>query len=290
LELLDDNVFGIGTEFLIHSQYGNDRQCYFTDLRAHRIFSTYLTAQIRLYHSRWDRAIYGSANTSLGVRQEKRYGGLISIGQQIARLGTVTGSLVIEEVRLTDSRDGQEERLGLRSLHLQSLVETFNRMPFPETGKKHFFELQVTGKALGGDIEFTKFFSSLEAYFPLGHVLNFHPKVSIGVSRTGLPPSEKFYAGGNRSFYGFRDDQLSGDKILLANQELRAKLPLWLYIFARYDVGDVYVSADQIKLKNLRHAWGLALAVATPLGPIEFGYGVVDRDTDRFYFNAGLEF
>ncbi len=290
LELLDDNVLGIGMEYLIHTQYGTERQRYFTELRVHRIFSTYLTARIRLYHNRWDRTIFDGGDASLGTRKEGRYGALIRLGQQIARLGTVSGGITLEEVRLTDSRTGEQESFDLRSLHLQSLVETFNRMPFPQTGKKHLFELQVTGKALGGDVEFTKFFSSLEAYFPLGLHLNYHPKLSIGISRTGLPPSEKFYAGGSHSFSGFRTDQLAGDKILLINQELRLKLPLWLYLFARYDVGDVYSSSDQIKLSSLRQGCGLAVALATPIGPFEFGYGIANNDLEQFYFNAGFKF
>ena len=290
LELLDDNIFGIGMEYLIHGQYGHDRQNHFTELRAHRIFSTYLTAQIRLYHNRIDRAIFDGGKTALGIREEKRYGGLIRVGQQIARLGTVSGGLTFEEVRSTDTRHGTEEKFGLRSINLQSLVETFNRMPFPQTGKKHLFELQITGKALGGDVEFTKFFSSLEAYFPFGRHLNYHPKLSIGISRTGLPPSEKFYAGGCHSFCGFRTNQQAGDKIILVNQELRLRLPLWFYLFALYDFGEVYTSSDQIKLRNLRHGWGLTLAVETLIGPFELGYGAVDSDTDRFYFNAGFEF
>jgi len=173
---------------------------------------------------------------------------------------------------------------------LQSQLETFNRVPFPESGSKHNLEITIAGKALGGEVEFTRLFSSLEGYFQLGWSLNFHPKVSIGISRTGLPPSEQFYIGGLHSFSGFRTDQLAGDKFLLINQELRLKLPLHVYLFARYDVGEVYNSSDQIKLRNLRHGYCFSIALDTPIGPFEFGYGIVDSDTDRLYFNAGLAF
>jgi len=290
MELLDDNIFGIGMEYLIHARTGHDRWRYQTDLRAHRIFSTYLTALIRLYHYRWDRAIFNGQGEELGSRRELRSGLLISIGQQIARLGTVSGGVSFEEIRQTDRRTDVEERFNLRSILLQSQLETFNRVPFPESGSKHNLEITIAGKALGGEVEFTRLFSSLEGYIPLGRNLNFHPKVSIGISRTGLPPSEQFYIGGLHSFSGFRTDQLAGDKFLLINQELRLKLPLHVYLFARYDVGEVYNSSDQIKLRNLRHGYCFSIALDTPIGPFEFGYGIVDSDTDRLYFNAGLAF
>lgn len=290
MELLDDNIFGIGMEYLIHARTGHDRWRYQTDLRAHRIFSTYLTALVRLYHYRWERAIFDGQKEKLGSRQELRSGLLISIGQQIARLGTVSGGVSFEEITQTDRRTDDEERFNLRSIILQSQLETFNRVPFPESGSKHNLEITFAGKTIGGEVEFTRLFSSLEGYFPLGWNLNYHPKASIGISRTGLPPSEQFYIGGLHSFSGFRTDQLAGDKFLLINQELRLKLPLHAFLFARYDVGEVYNSADQIKLRNLRHGYGFSIALDTPIGPFEFGYGIVDSDTDRLYFNAGFTF
>ncbi|HUV30785.1 MAG TPA: BamA/TamA family outer membrane protein [Acidobacteriota bacterium] len=290
VELLDDNVLGIGMEFLNHAQYGNERQRYFTELQAHRIFSTYLTTHLRLHYDQRDRVVFDGGNDEIGTRNEERFGAAAGLGQQIARLGTVTGTLSFEEIRLTDQRTGNRNRFGLRTLSLQSVLETFNRIPFPETGNKHLLEVRMAGKALGGDIEFTRLFSSLEVYLPLGSRLNYHPRLSVGISRTGLPASEKFYVGGADSFSGFRSDQLSGDKMLLLNQEVRLRLPLRLYLFARYDIGEVYGSADQMKLRNLRHGYGFAVALSTPIGPFEFGYGVVNRDTDRFHFNAGLAF
>ena len=58
----------------------------------------------------------------------------------------------------------------------------------------------------------------------------------------------------------------------------------------RHDMGEVYVSSDEIKVGNLRHGVGLSLAFDSPIGPFEFGYGIVDSDIDRFYVNIGLDF
>jgi outer membrane protein assembly factor BamA len=277
-------------EHLLHARYAKDRQQYYAQLRANRIFSTYLTARTRLFYGSLDRTIFGPDNTLIGVRNEKKYGGLFRIGQQIARLGTVTGGIKIEEIEYDYGRTDGKERFGLRSLTLESVVETFNRPTFPETGNKHLFQLQFAGKLIGGDAEFTRYFSSFETYLPLLSSLVYHPRLSVGISRTGLPPSEQFYVGGIHSFSGFRTYQLAGDKAFLFNQEMRLKLPLRLYLYARYDIGEVYNSADQIKLRNLRHGVGFSIALDSPIGPFEFGYGVADKENDRYYFQAGFDF
>lgn len=290
IELLDDNVAGIGMEYLLHAKYGRERQLYYGELKANRIFRTYLTSQLRVYHDRIDRAIFDLEEQEVGERGEYRTGGWFKLGQHISRLGTVTGGLVVEEIEVKDLRTKTNEKYGLRALTLESLVENFDRWPFPSSGKKHHLELQIAGEFLGGDVEFTRFFSSIESYFQFGERLNYHPRLSIGLSRSGLPPSEQFYAGGLHSLAGFRTHQLSGDKLLLLNNVVRFKLPLWLYLSVRYDVGEVYTSADQIKLRNLRHGFGMSLALDSPIGPIEFGYGTADEDNDRWYFGAGLTF
>ena len=169
-------------------------------------------------------------------------------------------------------------------------VELFDRIPFPNSGNRHLVQLQLAGKYIGGDEEFTRFYASFETYFPLGRYLNYHPHLAIGISRSGLPPSEQFFLGGLHSFAGFRTHQLAGDKMFIFSNEVRVKLPLMFYLSGRHDMGEVYVSSDQIKLRNLRHGVGISLALDSPIGPCELGYGIVNTDLDRFYVNVGFRF
>lgn len=290
IEILNDNAHGIGLEYLAHARYGVDRQKYFGAIRADRIFSSYVTARLRLYHERLNRTTYNNNDQADGIRKERQTGGVFTAGQHISRLGTVSAALRFEHVSLEDSRFPGRSSFDLRTISLQSQVETFDRVPFPIRGQRQVFQLDLTGKLFGGDVEYTRVFSSLEAYFPFGQRLNYHPKISVGFSRSGLPPSQQFYLGGLHSFSGYRTDQLAGDKLLLLNQEIRMNFPLRLYVIARYDIGEVYASSDQIKLRNLRHGFGISVAVDSPLGPFEFGYGIANSDSDRFYFSGGYSF
>jgi len=198
------------------------------------------------------------------------------------------GLYPIDALKMDDKEIDDE--LGLRIFKLESTVENFDRIPFPHRGKKHLFELQFAGRFFGGDVDYTRFFTSIEAYFPLGNKLNYHPLLSVGISRSGLPLSERFYLGGLRSFNGYRSEQLSGDKMFLFSQQLRLKLPLWLYLSSYFDLGDVYGSTDEIKISHLRRAFGVCLSLDSPIGPFEFGYGITENELDRIYMRVGFEF
>lgn len=290
VELLDGNLLGVGLEYQLQLLYGSDRQKYFTAFSLDRIFFSYFTAQISFGYERLDRDLYALDGSIADIRVEKRWGINIMLGQQMARLGTVTAGMNFEQVDLEDRLDQTETRFGLRTLHFKSTVETFDQAPFPTQGSKYQIELRFAGKLIGGEEEFTRFYSSFETYRPLNRYLTYHPRIQIGLSRRGLPASEKYYTGGMTSFSGYRTNELSGDKIFLARQELRLKLPYWLYFFGRFDIGNVYRSSEDIKLKTFKQGFGLAIALETLLGPFEFGYGGGDSPSDNVYFYGGLRF
>jgi outer membrane protein assembly factor BamA len=202
----------------------------------------------------------------------------------------VQAGLRVERVEIVDHLNHTSQRLNLRTLHFLSEVESFDRYPFTTSGKKHRFDVLFAGKLFGGEVEYGKFSTSIEAYYPLGQYLNYHPRVAVGLSRRGLPPSEKFYLGGFDSFAGYRESELSGEKMFVLNQELRLKLPFRFYLTGQLDYGDIYASADDIKPEKFRTGFGATLSFDSPLGPFEFGYGGGTSKKDRVYFSAGFRF
>jgi NTE family protein len=292
IELLDDNLFGTGQESLMHARYSQRRQKYEISLKADRFFSTYLTYRAAGYYHVLERKMYDSSGNSYSSVREFRRGLEFILGQQISRFGTVTGELRIEEIKNSYRPSYFSEIIKLRKLNLRSLVETLDRFPFPTEGKKHHFYVEFAGDIFGGEAQYTKVYSSIESYFPIGPRLNFHPKISIGWSdaEKGLPASEKYYLGGAYSFAGFRTDELADDKMILGNMELRYKLPYRFYITGRYDTGETYSRLEQIKIKGLRHGYGFSIAYDSFLGPVDFGYGRSGKHPERYYINIGLGF
>ncbi len=291
-EILNDNLFGTGQELLLHARYAQRRQHYEISLKADRFFSTLLTYRTRGFYKILERKIYDIDGESDSSIRETRLGAEFILGQQIARFGTVTAEILWEDIENKYFPGGTIDKIHLRSLTFRSLVETINRYPFPTDGKEHLFYIRFATDILGGETKFTKLYSSVESYFPLTDRINFHPRLSFGHidTRFGIPYSERFHIGGHYSMYGYRTDELVGAKMILGNMEMRFKLPLRFYIFGRYDFGEVYSTVDQIKLKNIRHAFGFSLAFHSPIGPVDFGWGKSGKHPDCFYIDVGLLF
>ena len=74
-----------------------------------------------------------------------------------------------------------------------------------------------------------------------------------------------------------REDNTRGRQLVVASLEYRYHSPISIffdtYIKARYDLGSIWATAEQIRLKDLRHGVGLTLAFDTPIGPAEFSAG-----------------
>jgi NTE family protein len=289
LQFADVNVFGAGNEIYTHFQYGERKQIYKLNFKADRIFKTYLTYKLDIFHQRERSNLYDE-HQKIGYFKEKRTGTTFSFGQHISRLGTASVETRWEKIQIDNKISKIKSTTNIRSLILRSLVDTFDKYPFPDEGKYHHLYFEFAGDILGGDVVYRKGFSSLESYFPLHRRVNFHPKIAIGISDGGVPVSEKFTLGGPDNLYGLFSEELRGDKMFLGSLGLRFRFFHKLYWTLRYDMGNVWSKLESIKLKELKHAFGTSLALDTPLGPLEFAYGITTDEWDKFYFKFGYDF
>jgi len=102
------------------------------------------------------------------------------------------------------------------------------------------------------------------------------------------------------------EDEMRGRQILAASLEYRYAFPYKIffdtYLGARYDLGNVWNFADDIRFKDLRQGLGAFLALDTPIGEgmIAVGKsfftksGLQDNSfyfgPYTFYFSIGYEF
>jgi NTE family protein len=287
LQYVDANVFGVGNRVSTHMQYGRRKQIYRLNFKADRIFKTYLTYKLNIFYQRDQRKLFWDHQETDDFSQQ-RYGGNFSLGQHISRLGIISVETKAERVKI---RDGVfRDTYDVRSLIIRSLVDTFDKLPFPHEGKYHHLYAELAGDILGGDLVYRKVFTSLESYFPLHRRVNFHPKIAVGISDGTVPTSEKFTLGGCDDFFGLHSEELKGDKMFVGSLGLRFKFFHRLYWTLRYDIGEVWSRLESFKTKNLKHGFGTSLALDTPLGPLEFAYGVATNKWDKFYFRFGFVF
>jgi NTE family protein len=287
LQFVDANVFGVGNRVTTHVQYGEHRQVYRLSFKADRIFKTYLTYNLNVFYRDRRRKLFED-HEKTGEFAQRGFGANFSLGQQIRRLGIISAETRAEKVRI--DHGVFEEDYQIRSLIVRSVVDTFDKYPFPNEGKYHHLYVELAGDILGGNKVYRKAFTSLESYFPLHRRINFHPKISVGISDGTVPVSEKFTLGGQDEFYGLFYEELKGDKMFVGSLGLRFRFFRRLYWTLRYDTGEVWTKLESIKLKGLKHAFGSTLALQTPLGPLRLGYGVATDEWDKFCFSFGYDF
>lgn len=283
------NMFGTGNELSAVARFSESRKLYQLQLRADRIFRSFMTYNIRFYYSN-DKIGQFQDGMRISDRTDKRWGIKFGVGQQLWKRGLFDITARFEGIRyqLPDQKSNTERRVA--SLQSGVAVDTRDRFTFPTTGRVLQGTIEIASDVLSADEVFRKFEGSAEGYVKLTHWLNVHPSLALGLSENELPIYEKYYLGGSRNFNGYSVDQLVGDKYFLSNFEVRVGPIYSLYLSFRYDAGQVFGRFEEVRPKGLRHSWGATLALNTPLGPFAIGYGRAEAKYDRLYLNLGFDF
>lgn len=283
------NLFGTGHELSGYTRFSERRKLYQLQMRADRMFRTFVTYKIQAYYSNDKIGLFDGGET-FGHRTVKRWGAKLGVGQQLFKLGLVEVTARYEQIRFTNPPTGPLSERRVASLIGSLQYDTKDRYTFPTRGGTLKLTAEASSDILGGDEVIRKFEGTIESFQQVGRKLNLHPRAGIGLSQTDLPIYDRFYLGGSRSFFGYRTDQLVGDKYLLGSLELRIGPVYSFYLGGRYDVGDVFGTLEDVRFENLRHAFGVTLALDTPVGPMSFSYGRAERRTDNLYLNLGFDF
>lgn len=295
IELLDDNIGGMGLAATVHARYSQDRQNYFGELRSHRILSTYLTGQLRLYHQRLDRSLFVPTPPEpvpdlRGELEECRTGLMFRFGQQLSRLGSVTARLTVEQITVDDTLDRQIEKFRHSTIALESSLENFDRYPFPNHGWRYQAELTYGGEFLGGRREYGRFWLVAETYLPLGRDVVVRLRGLDGSSWSDVPSVERFFIGGSIPLPGYRSDEISDRNMTLLETTLRFRLPARLYASLQTGLAGPWFRTRSPGTEAVSSSFGVGLALDSPIGPVEFVYGFGEHDRHRAWFRAGLEF
>ncbi|MCP4583953.1 MAG: BamA/TamA family outer membrane protein [candidate division Zixibacteria bacterium] len=289
IDLVGSNLFGTGNEVYLSGQFGEKKRSYQINAKADRIFKTYLTYKLSFAHSLFKRNYYID-NEKVRNLKEMSTGLEFEIGQQFPRLGKLSAVLNMSRHIYDSPFETRRADRHLTALSIRSLVDTFDSLPLPESGKYHFTDLEFASDILGGEIIYTKFYSSLEAYYPLVAGLNFHPRVEVGFFNRTPPYFKQFFLGGRSRFYGLHEHELAGAKILGGSMEIRKRITKYLYATGRYDFGEVWNKLQSIRFDQLQHGFGGSLILKTVLGPIGFAYGRTTEGLDAVYFYAGYDY
>jgi outer membrane protein assembly factor BamA len=289
LDIRDDNFLGIGSELGAGYFGGLRNRNYYGEFKATRIFDSYLTFNLRGYYRLYDFYTYNYAPSDndihwsryrTGEYREEHEGVSAAFGTQLERLGRMTVEGRVENQRLWNS-SGQPlvgtEYFGISSIKVTTTVDTKDRYPFPREGVLMNLSYESAFVKVIQAVGFTKFLFSYEFYQTAFGTQTIHPKILVGLADQTLPITEQFSLGGQDSFFGLAENDSRGRQIFVASLEYQWKLPFKVffdtYLKARYDLGSIWPSPDQIRLVDLRHGVGISLGLDTPIGPAEFSVG-----------------
>ncbi len=299
VEFADDNLLGLEIKTSLSGMIGSLERGAEFKLYSVRLFRTLLTYRLSFYYQdRLDKYFidFGHLGDYLTIRR----GMTFIFGQQIARLGSISAEIRWDDVSLFtkdvfDFPYGSDYRI--RSFAVRSVVDKRDRLPFAENGiyNRWFWE---TGSRsiLGGSTSFTRFYISLEGYYPVfTHFLVYHIKSTAGSGDNTVPFSEFFTLGGLNDFPGLYENEKFGRQIASVKNELRYRFrwgtPMDLYLGASYNIGATWASSEnQIKKSDFLTSWSVSLATHTVFGPIQVAFSRLTSTRNFIYFTAGYDF
>lgn len=174
---------------------------------------------------------------------------------------------------------------------------------FPLWGDRQQLSVEYSDTAWGSDAQFARLTGDTEWIRTIGEDNRFLARLSLGAIETDdfdkLPPSLRFFAGGDRSVRGYSYESLSprneqgrlrgGQQMLTSTLEYQRRVSgdWWGATFV--DTGDAF---DNWGPNDLKTGAGAGVRWVSPVGPIRFDVAhPFDHEDDwRLHFSIGPEF
>ncbi len=239
-------------------------------------------------------------NDPIAEYRLQRYGYGLNLGRQISNNG---------EIRFGVGRSWGEAniRVGDQQLpdfsfeegfyQLQYSFDTLDNVDFPREGEDIGVGIRQYDPALGSDQRYRQWEISLDK------AISQDVNTFVLGGRYGRTLDEaevvtsSFQLGGARQLSGFRQDALAGQNISLARviyfrqMTPRSFLPLDfpLYLGASLERGRVWNNDNEFDSGYI-NAGSVFIGYETPLGPLNFSYGLNDEAERALYMNLGRSF
>ena len=239
-------------------------------------------------------------NDPIAEYRVQRYGYGFDIGRQIANNGELRFGIGQAwgdaEVRIGE-RDQPEFSFTEGYYELQYAFDTLDNVDFPHEGEEISLNLRQYDASLGADDRYRQWQIKLDKAFSQGpHSLVVGARYGRTLDDAQVVTSS-FQLGGAQQLSGFRQDALAGQNVSLGRMVYyrrmtpRSFLPLDfpLYFGASLERGRVW-NNDNAFDSGYINAASVFLGYETPLGPLNFSYGLNDENEKALYLNLGHSF
>jgi NTE family protein len=239
-------------------------------------------------------------NDPIAEYRLQRYGYGLNLGRQIANNGEIRFG-VGQAWGEADVRVGDQQLPDFSFeegyYQLKYSFDTVDDVDFPREGEDIGLTLRQYDPSLGSDGRYRQWEFRLDKAVSFGlDTLVFGGRYGRTLDDAEIVTSS-FLLGGARQLSGFRQDALSGQNISLARMIYfrrmtpRSFLPLDfpLYLGASLERGRAW-NNDNAFDSGYINAGSVFVGYETPLGPLNFSYGLNDEAERAMYLNLGRSF
>jgi len=225
-------------------------------------------------------------------------------GEQARSLGYgIVGSAYLQFRQENFSESGQKGSSTFIMPGLRFSQRRIDDLIRPHKGFRYNLETRGSGRTLGAETNFLQFLGSGNLLIPLTARLSLIPRVQLGVTwqkdpLTDIPPSLRFYAGGDNSVRGYAYQSLGpkdangnvigGKNLLVGSLELEyAVTKNWSMAFF-YDAGNAFNNFEDLTWPQ---SAGLGVRYYTPVGPIRVDLArQINVENPGFRLHVGIGF
>jgi len=202
-------------------------------------------------------------------------------GEQARSFGYgIIGSAYLQFRYEQFSESGQDGTSELFMPGLRLYQRRVDDLIRPNKGFRYTLETRGSTRALGAEADFLQFLGNGDLLIPLGAGFSLIPRTQVGVTwekdpLTDLPPSLRFYAGGDRSVRGYtyqslgpKDSEgnvIGGKHLLVGSLELEYAITRNWSVAGFYDVGNAF---NNFKDMSWPQGAGIGVRYYTPAGPV----------------------
>lgn len=293
-----NGINALGAEWLTRLQLGDHQELYSEfyqplDAGSRYFIAPYLTAEAQNIEAVLD-------NDPIAEYRLERYGFGLNLGRQIANNG---------EIRLGVGKDwGKADvSVGERDLpsftfnegyyDLQFSYDTLDNVNYPRQGEELLLSIRQYDERLGSDEDYRQWQIAFNKPLSDGrNTLLLGGRYGRTVDNTEVVTSS-FVLGGAQQLSGFRQDALSGQNVALTRAVFYRRLTenrftpfnIPFYLGLSLERGRVWNNDNDFDSGYI-NAGSVFIGLDTPLGPLNFSYGLNSLSERAFYLNLGGSF
>lgn len=308
LELSRENLLGFGSKLILTGLTGAKRHLIMVESTMPRVYKSFYTFNIKSYMDVRSRPVY-SNESILHEYEDERYGTVVSIGQQMDRLGNAMFEFKTETVRthFAPAAGVKNSQKDFRSFIFRSLIDSYDRYPFPHNGYTNILFIESATEVLGGSEQFVRLFWAASFASTYWRRHTFNGSFAAGTADPSTPDIDAFTLGGLATrlncydsisssshyyadFPGLAHEERRGTRLAVAKIGYRLFIPRAFHLDLMYSLGNVWNSKEAITSETMLQSYGAKASFSTYFGPLSFGWGITSEGHDRTYLSAGWDF